>query len=63
MHYALRPPLSIAQALNEVITSIAMGAQAAGSAAAMSEGQQAEVLKLLLGAAGESEEECRAGGW
>jgi hypothetical protein len=40
-----------------------MGAQAAGSAAAMSEAQQAEVLKLLLGAAGESEEECRAGAW
>ena len=29
----------------------------------MSEAQQAQVLQLLLEAAGESEEECRAGGW
>ncbi|PRW59351.1 cullin-associated NEDD8-dissociated 1 isoform B [Chlorella sorokiniana] len=48
------------KALNEVITSIAHGATAAGSAGAMSEAQQAEVLQLLLGAAGETEEECRA---
>lgn len=45
------------KALNEVITSIALGA---GRGASMSEAQQAEVLQLLLGAAGESEEECRA---
>lgn len=48
------------KALNEVITSIAHGAAAAGSAGTMSEGQQAEVLQLLLGAAGETEEECRS---
>ncbi|KAL4425586.1 hypothetical protein ABPG75_009602 [Micractinium tetrahymenae] len=48
------------KALNEVITTIALGAEQSGAAAAMSEGQQAEVLQLLLGAAGESEEECRA---
>lgn len=47
------------QALNEVITTIAHGGTAAGGSA-MTDAQQAEVLQLLLGAAGESEEECRA---
>ncbi|PSC76088.1 cullin-associated NEDD8-dissociated 1 isoform B [Micractinium conductrix] len=48
------------KALNEVITSIAHGAAQSGVGAAMSDAQQAEVLQLLLSAAGESEEECRA---
>lgn len=43
-----------------MITTIAHGAEATRSAGAMSEAQQQEVLRLLLGAAGESEEECRA---
>lgn len=60
--FAAHPAPLVWQALNEVITSIAHGAAAAGSAGTMSEGQQAEVLQLLLGAAGETEEECRSGG-
>ena len=49
------------QALNEVIISIAHQG-GAKQAAGMSDEQQAAVLQLLLGSAGSSEEECRAGG-
>ncbi|KAI3438733.1 hypothetical protein D9Q98_001153 [Chlorella vulgaris] len=73
VHAQAKTPKQLYQllkALNEVITSIALGAAAGSSSGGggggggggplMSDSQQGEVLKLLLGAAEASEEECRA---